>query len=46
MALGPRTLREVSRTGNGKGCGWLLLGMAAMLMGVVFFAAIVSTCGG
>ena len=46
MALGPRALRDVSRTGNGKGCGWLLLGMAALLIGVLFFAAIASTCGG
>ena len=46
MALGLKTLREVSRTGNGKGCGWLLLGMAALLIGVLFFAAIASTCAG
>lgn len=46
MALGLRTLRDVSRTGNGKGCGWLLLGMAALLIGVLFFAAIAGTCAG
>ena len=46
MALGLRTLREVSRTGNGKGCGWMLLGMAALMIGALIFGAVVSTCGG
>lgn len=46
MALGPRALREVSRTGNGKGCGWLFMGMAVLMLGALIFGAVASTCVG
>lgn len=46
MAIGLRSLREAGRVGNGKGCGWVFLGMAALLIGVLIFAAIASTCAG
>lgn len=46
MALGLRSLREAGRVGNGRGCGWIFLGMVALLIGVLVFGALASTCGG
>lgn len=46
MALGLRSLREAGRVGNGKGCGWLVMGMAALMIGALIFGAVASTCAG
>lgn len=46
MAIGLRSLREAGRVGNGRGCGWIFLGMAALMIGAVIFGAVASTCAG